>query len=87
MSCWYDSCLNCRHPQQRFNTIGQHVDLAVFEAHLCHCWVQVVHDHQHNGGCLTRMARILINGVGSEETVERHNIIRNGAGEYLNGGH
>lgn len=33
--------------------------------HLSHCWVQVVHDHQHNGGCLTGTARILINWVGS----------------------
>lgn len=36
------------------------------KAHLSHGRVQVVHDHQHYGSCLTGTARILINGVGSE---------------------
>lgn len=36
------------------------------EAHLSHSRVQVVHDHQHDGGRLTGTARILVNGVGSE---------------------
>lgn len=48
---------NGRHLQQRDNQTA---------GHLSHSMVQVVHDHQHDGGCLTGLARILINGVGSE---------------------
>lgn len=54
--------------------INQTEDLAssasvlMLEAHLSNCWVQVVHDHQHYGGCLTSAARVLIYGVSSEET-------------------
>lgn len=38
-----------------------------FEDHLSDCWVQVVHDHQHYGGSLTRTARILIDGISPGE--------------------
>lgn len=37
------------------------------EVHLSDCWVQVVHDHQHYGGSLTRTAWILIDGVSPGE--------------------
>lgn len=40
---------------------------AVSETHLSNSWVQVVHDHEHDGGCLTCAARVLIDRVGSEE--------------------
>lgn len=34
-----------------------------FQAHLSDCRVQVVHDHQHDGGSLRRTARVLMDGV------------------------
>lgn len=47
------------HPQQGTNQTA---------GHLGHRRVQVVHDHQHDGRCLTSPARVLINGVGPEVT-------------------
>lgn len=38
------------------------------KAHLGNCWIQIIHDHQHHGGCLTCATWVLINGVSSKET-------------------
>lgn len=46
---------------------------AVSEVHLSNSRVQVVHDHEHDGGCLTCAARVLIDRVRSEENRGRLN--------------
>lgn len=43
------------------------VGVKKLQAHLSDCRVQVVHDHQHDGGGLTGTARVLIDGVSPGE--------------------
>lgn len=50
---------------QKTSAVG--VKKLPFQAHLSDCRVQVVHDHQHDGGGLTGTARVLIDGVSPGE--------------------
>lgn len=50
---------------QKTSAVG--VKKLPLQAHLSDCRVQVVHDHQHDGGGLTGAARVLIDGVSPGE--------------------